>query len=130
MARVHLRLNDIDELDIAAARDWWSRLYSAPAPSIALPLLRMGLAYRLQSQAAGLKRRNPQSYAIAQPKNVGRKLTPGTRLVRDWHCVGHVVTVVEDGFEYAGRPWQSLTAIALAITGAKWSGPRFFGLQK
>lgn len=130
MARTHFRLDGIDELDVAAARDWWSRLYSAPAPSIALPLLRMGLAYRLQSQAAGLKNRKPQSFAIAPQKTMGRKLTPGTRLVRDWHGVGHVVTVVEDGFEYAGRPWLSLTAIARAITGAKWSGPRFFGLQK
>lgn len=130
MARTHLRLADIDQFNITAARDWWSRLYSAPAPSIALPLLHMGLAYRLQLQATGLKSRKPQSFAIALQKSGSRKLTPATRLVRDWHGVGHVVTVVENGFEYDGRRWASLTAIARAITGAKWSGPRFFGLQK
>lgn len=57
-----------------------------------------------------------------------RKLTPGTRLVRDWHGAGHTVTVLDDGFEYGGKRWKSLTAIAKAITGAHWNGPRFFGL--
>lgn len=130
MARTPLRLEDIDQLDITAARVWWSHLYHASAPSIALPLLRMGLAYRLQSQIRGLTRRTSQSFAIMPQKAMGRKLTPGTRLVRDWHGVGHIITVVEDGFEYDGQRWTSLTAIAKAITGAKWSGPRFFGLQK
>jgi hypothetical protein len=57
-----------------------------------------------------------------------RKLAPGTRLVRDWHGVGHTVTVLEKGFEYGGKTWPSLSAIAKAITGAHWNGPRFFGL--
>jgi hypothetical protein len=57
-----------------------------------------------------------------------RKLTPGTRLVRDWHGVGHTVIVLEDSFEFDGRHWKSLTAIARAITGTHWNGPRFFGL--
>ena len=59
-----------------------------------------------------------------------RKLTPGTRLVRDWHGVGHTITVLERGFAYDGQTWASLTAIAKAITGAKWNGPRFFGLAE
>ena len=57
-----------------------------------------------------------------------RKLTIGTRLVRDWHGVGHTVTVLQDGFEYNGKQWRSLTAIAKAISGSHYSGPRFFGL--
>jgi tRNA/rRNA methyltransferase len=61
---------------------------------------------------------------------VPRKLMPGTRLVRDWHGVGHTVVVLEDGFEYGGRRWSSLTAIARAITGSHWNGPRFFGLSR
>jgi hypothetical protein len=55
---------------------------------------------------------------------------PGTRLVRDWHGIGHTVIVLEDGFEYAGERWKSLTAIAKAITGTHWNGPRFFGLSE
>ena len=49
--------------------------------------------------------------------------------MRDWHGVGHTVTVLDDGFDYDDRRWTSLTAIARSITGAKWSGPRFFGLN-
>ena len=55
-------------------------------------------------------------------------LRPGTRLVREWRGRTHTVVVTEDGFEYAGKAFLSLTKIAHAITGAHWSGPRFFGL--
>jgi hypothetical protein len=55
-------------------------------------------------------------------------LKPGARLVREWHARTHTVTVTEDGFEYAGASYPSLTKIAKKITGAHWSGPRFFGL--
>ena len=58
------------------------------------------------------------------------KLTLGTKLVRDWHGEGHTVTVLDDGFEYDGRRWKSLSAIAKAITGTKWNGPRYFGLTR
>lgn len=63
-------------------------------------------------------------------RSLPRKLTAGTRLVRDWHGVGNTVIVLEKGFEYDGRYWQSLTAIAKAITGAHWNGPLFFGLTR
>ncbi|MCZ8172425.1 MAG: DUF2924 domain-containing protein, partial [Brevundimonas sp.] len=59
-----------------------------------------------------------------------RKLTPGTRLVRDWRGVGHTVVVLDDGFEYDRKHWKSLTAIAKAITGNQWNGPLFFGLAE
>jgi hypothetical protein len=55
-------------------------------------------------------------------------LKPGARLVREWSGRTHTVTVTEDGFEYAGTNYPSLTKIAKKITGAHWSGPRFFGL--
>ena len=55
-------------------------------------------------------------------------LKPGARLVRAWRGRAHTVTVTEDGFEYAGTSYASLTKIAKKITGAHWSGPRFFGL--
>jgi Protein of unknown function (DUF2924) len=53
---------------------------------------------------------------------------PGARLVREWHGRTHTVTVTEDGFEYAGANYASLSKVAKKITGAHWSGPRFFGL--
>ena len=54
----------------------------------------------------------------------------GTRIVRDWHGERHEVTVVQGGFEYEGRRYRSLSAIARAITGTRWNGPAFFGLRK
>jgi hypothetical protein len=60
----------------------------------------------------------------------GLSLKPGARLVREWHGRTHTVTVAEDGFEYAGTTYPSLTKIAKKITGAHWSGPRFFGLVR
>lgn len=63
--------------------------------------------------------------AVTVPR---KQLSPGTRLVRDWNGRSHVVDVLEEGFAFEGRLHKSLTAIAQQITGAHWSGPRFFGL--
>jgi len=60
----------------------------------------------------------------------GLALKPGARLVRGWHGRTHTVTVTEDGFDYVGTSYASLTKIAKKITGAHWSGPRFFGLVR
>jgi hypothetical protein len=60
----------------------------------------------------------------------GVSLKPGARLIREWHGHTHTVTVTEDGFDYAGTSYRSLTKIAKKITGAHWSGPRFFGLLR
>jgi hypothetical protein len=60
----------------------------------------------------------------------GPRARPGARLVRDWRGRTHTVVVTEDGFEYAGKTYSSLSKIAQAITGAHWSGPRFFGLNR
>jgi len=59
----------------------------------------------------------------------GLSLKTGARLVREWHGHIHTVTVTEDGFEYAGMTYPSLTKVARKVTGARWSGPRFFGLK-
>jgi hypothetical protein len=59
-----------------------------------------------------------------------RPLSPGARLVREWGGATYTVDVVEDGFRWNGTRYRSLSAIARAITGASWSGPRFFGLNR
>ncbi len=115
----------------------WARRFGAPAPGLSPDLLRLGLGYKLQEQKLGgvsrstrtlLRQVAVRSGEADDKKPIPRKLTPGTRLVRDWHGVGHTVIVLEDGFEFGGRHWKSLTAIARAITGTHWNGPRFFGL--
>jgi hypothetical protein len=72
-----------------------------------------------QRQGARAERRKPKD---THP-------TPGTRLVREWNGRRFEVTATEGGFEYSGRKYRSLSAIAKAITGAHWSGPQFFGLR-
>ena len=132
------QLADLAELSQAQLKEEWTRRIGAPAPNISPELLRLGLGYELQKRQFGGLSRESKSllgrYGKAssqEPKAtipVPRKLTPGTRLVRDWHGDGHTVTVLENGFEYSGKTWRSLTAIAKAITGSHWNGPRFFGL--
>lgn len=128
------RLEDMSTDELKAE---WARRYAAPAPTLSPHLLRLGIAYRLQEQRLGGVSRSTRTLLqqlAAQPKEgkwkgpSPRKLTIGTRLVRDWHGAGHTVTVLKDGFEYDGKQWRSLTAIAKAISGLHCSGPRFFGL--
>ena len=136
--RASLTLEQLEELSPETLRNEWARRYGAPTPNISPDLLRLGLGYRLQEQRLGALSRGTRSLlrqlvriANASDSNVPppRKLTPGTRLVRDWHGVGHTVIVLCDGFEYNGKIWGSLTAIAKSITGVHWNGPRFFGLD-
>jgi hypothetical protein len=90
--------------------------------------------FRKSSTAGSATRRKLQTMAKAL-RTTGRvgptpslSLKPGARLVREWRGPTHTVTVTEDGFEYAGTSYPSLTKIAKKITGAHWWGPRFFGL--
>ena len=116
----------------------WRRLYHSDAPRISRDLLMLGIGYRLQEiEHGGLgKATHRKLRTLAKTlRATGRvgptpslSLKPGARLVREWHGRTHTVTVTEDGFDYAGTSYPSLTKIAKKITGAHWSGPRFFGL--
>jgi hypothetical protein len=91
------------------------------------------IAYDLQVKAfGGLPARAKRSLRAAARADGSSPLTKlpsrGTRLVREWHGTRHEVEVLEDGYLWRGARHRSLSAIAQAITGAKWSGPRFFGL--
>ena len=131
--RLERELAAMEDMEPHALRQKWGRVYGTPAPGISVGLLRMGLAWRIQEKSlGGFSRAARQALAARDDAKAvevqRRRLTPGTRLVRDWHGEGHTVTVLEEGFLYDDRSWPSLTAIARHITGAKWSGPRFFGL--
>jgi hypothetical protein len=131
-------INRIRSLDLEELRHEWRRLYHSEPPRISRDLLVLAISYRIQElEYGGLgksTRRKLQTMAKAF-RTTGRvgptpslSLKPGARLVREWHGRTHSVTVTEDGFEYAGTSYPSLTKIARKITGAHWSGPRFFGL--
>jgi hypothetical protein len=140
MARAtNMTLDRLEVLPIEDLRTEWARRYGDPVPNLSEELLRLGVGYRMQEQRSGgvsratrsLLRQMAVSPASSPDKALPpRKLTPGTRLVRDWHGVGHTVTVLDDGFEFDGLRWKSLSAIAKAITGTHWNGPRFFGLSE
>jgi len=116
----------------------WRTLYgAAPPPRLGRLLMVRGIAYRLQEQAlGGLKPATRRRLARAAeeiktgraPSDVPSTIKPGTRLLREWQGVTHEVMVLENGFQYRGRTWQSLSAVAREITGTRWSGPLFFGL--
>jgi hypothetical protein len=90
------------------------------------------IAWRLQEQALGGLDRESLRFLDGLARHSGlprRQLKPGTVLVRDYHGQRHTVTVAADGFEWQGTTYASLSAIARAITGTTWSGPRFFALR-
>lgn len=135
------RLAALADLDPVALRAEWRRLYrSHPPKRINRDLLIRAIAFKLQEQRHGglsnaTKRR---LRAIAQELDSrdgtvfdpGISLKPGAKLVREWSGKTYVVIVLEDGFTFEGKRYSSLSRIARDITGAHWSGPRFFGLKR
>jgi hypothetical protein len=132
------RIAALNELTAGQLRDEWRRLYRGQPPRLSRDLLIRTIAYRMQELAYGGLSKATQRKLDALTKELEVKgsivitpdssLRPGTRLVREWRGRTHTVVTTEDGFEYAGKGFPSLTKIAHAITGAHWSGPRFFGL--
>lgn len=135
------RLSKLADRSTRDLRAEWRRLFRAEPPyRLSRDLLIRGLAYKIQERTNGgpnaaLKRRlRGLAEQLARGDNVvsraGTALRPGARLVREWRGASHTVTVMEDGFDYDGQRYRSLSQIAKAITGGHWSGPRFFGLTK
>jgi len=137
---VAAKLKALEQMDYAALRAEWRRLYRAQPPKrVARDLLVLGVAWKIQAQAFGglgaaTKRRLAElAKTMEQNGDITRnrvtRLKPGAKLIREWRGEIHGVTVAEDGFEWNGQKWRSLSAIAREITGVHWSGPRFFGLN-
>jgi hypothetical protein len=138
--KVVLPEGDLAGASLDMVRAEWRRLYRYEPPRISRDLLLRGIAYRcqeLEHGGLGKTTRRKLKTLAKMFRTTGRvspdpglALKPGARLVREWHGRTHTVTVAEDGFEYAGTTYASLTKIAKKITGAHWSGPRFFGLVR
>src|SRR5580693_7015875 len=130
----------LSELMIFELRGEWRRLHRAPLPMrLSRDLLLRGITYKLQERPLGglsksiirkLERLNLDSDASDVRKPTPPiSLKAGTRLVREWRGITYTVLVHVDGFEWNGRRYRSLTIVSREITGAHWSGPRFFGLR-
>ena len=130
-----VELECLKDLDREELLNRWRSLYDREPPaSISKPLLIHAIAYRMQEKAlGGLKpptRRFLNQYLTErQPSISANNLRIGTRLLREWHGTTYEVTVLEKEVLFDGRRYSSLTEVARIITGAKWSGPTFFGLR-
>ena len=112
---------------------WGEVIGGAPPRRLSTPFLRRILAFEVQAcRNGGLPvalQRKLASIAAGKNRAASPKLRPGGRLIREWSGVSHVVDVTDDGYLWRGARYRSLSAIAREITGAHWSGPRFFGLN-
>ena len=122
-----------------ALKERWQALYGSPPPArIGRSLIIKAIAYRLQENALGKIKaatgralaRSSEALADGRPVTPVSSAKPGTRLLREWQGVTHEVIVMEEGVRYRDRTWRSLSEVARAITGARWSGPLFFGLKE
>ena len=129
---------ELANLDFRGLQARWRTLFGAKPPKASATYLRRRLAYRLQELAFGglsedARHRLTEIAAALEHPEAGKRRkdlpVPGTRLVRQWNGARHEVTVTAEGFEYQGRPYRSLSAIARTITGTRWNGPAFFGLR-
>jgi Protein of unknown function (DUF2924) len=132
-------LTRLEALTNFELRGEWRRLHAMQPPkSLSRDLLLRGITYKIQERAfGGLSKsllRKLSGIEAETPPGISRKASPrtavkaGTRLVREWNGETHTVLVHADGVEWRGHRYRSLSVVAREITGAHWSGPRFFGL--
>ena len=132
---------EITQLDLPSLQAGWASLFGRPPPKgMSRRLLELATAYAAQARIFGglkpaVRRRLLQAARVPvgstneKPRRPAPgALSPGSRLVREWHGRSHTVEVADGGFLYEGRRYRSISEIARAITGARWSGRRFFGL--
>lgn len=130
---VDVELARLDALSSSDLRQHWRTLVGTSAPKISPKMLRLALAWEIQARAAGgLPRGVTQALdQLGRGQTRTQAATAGMRLVREWAGRVHVVTVEEDDvIRWDEREWRSLSEVARAITGTRWSGPAFFGLKK
>lgn len=136
--KILARLAELKTIDIVALKATWRDLFAAEPPPYNRKFLESRLAYRIQELAyGGLKPETLKRLAALaeelEPRRSGARKdnlpVTGTRLLREWQGEQHIATVLTDGFEYQGRPYKSLSAIARSITGTRWNGWLFFGLR-
>jgi hypothetical protein len=141
-ASVVAQLTALRKMSVVELKQRWETLFGTPAPNNSRSYLEVRLGNRIQELMLGglsrdtrrvldllvkeLEGKNIRKAIMTDP----RKPIPGTRLLREWDGAEHSVTVLRDGFDWQGRKFKSLSAVARAITGTQWNGYRFFGLRE
>jgi len=130
-------LAGLPDLDRLALVEQWQILYgSAPPAGISRSLLIRAISYCLQEQDLGGLKPSTKRFLEKSSQDNSSRLMPaasiksGTRLLREWHGVTYEVIVLDSGVQCNGKQYRSLSEVARAITGTRWSGPLFFGLKK
>jgi hypothetical protein len=134
------RLTALKTASVGQLKALWRQLFETEPPPYSRGFLESRLAYRIQELAyGGLKPETLERLAalgesldggdVGRRRTRDRKPIAGTQLIREWRGTEQRVTVTQDGFDYEGRPYKSLSAIARAITGTRWNGWVFFGLK-
>ena len=132
------RIANLMSMTAVEVRSEWHRVFRLPVPpALGTALMTRAIAANYQEKAlGGLSKSELKSIARqtnrdrTHPRGVrAPTLKPGTWLSRTWHGEVHEVVILDNGYEYRGRHFRSLSSVARHITGAKWSGPRFFGLH-
>jgi hypothetical protein len=138
LAKELANLPDLGREDLM---EHWRKLYGTEPPTkMSRPILIQALAYQMQEQVLGGLRpvvrralaRAVEEIASGQPASevsVRVRLRPGTRLLREWRGTAYEAIVLDDGVLFRGKRYRSLSEVARAITGSRWSGPLFFGLK-
>lgn len=121
----------LEELNLHQLRDKWRERFGALPKIRSTEMVRLCLAWRIQAVALGGLDKDTRA-ALARTGRVvaeGQDLGIGATFRRTWNGEEQVVTVVDGGFDWNGRTFKSLSAVATAIAGTRWNGPRFFGLR-
>lgn len=121
----------IETMELDELRSLWGKRFGASPSLRSVPIMRMVLAWRIQSEALGGLDENTRKMLSRSgaPEPEGRHLGIGARLTRQWKGRRIEVFVEENGFRWEERVFPSLSAAATAIAGTRWNGPRFFGLR-
>jgi hypothetical protein len=136
-ARLNRQLTELESIPIELLKARWLAIYRVPVPKKArADFLRQVLACHLQEQCDGgfrpatLRRLQELTQSTLPSISAARQpiVSSGSELIREWNGHIHRVMVQENGFFWNGQHYRSLSAVAMAITGTHWSGPRFFGL--
>jgi len=141
MSQVADNLAHLETLDRAALVEAWIAAYgAAPFKGARKPSLMRGLSYHLQCKKQGKLRKDTKKKLLrvassgkvpaAKAKSLTTKAKVGAQLIREWNGKTHTIHVTDKGFVMNGVTYGSLSAVAKAITGAHWSGPRFFGVSQ
>lgn len=137
-SRLDADLVALESMPPAQLQQRWLAIGKGASLAVPPALLRRLLAQRMQERRHGVLpvmvvrelERMAQGPSLPAPAVQRPALTHGTRLIREWNGRTISVEVVEEGFAWDGRTWRSLSEIAKAVTGAHWSGPRFFGVAR